>query len=1523
MAKVEVPNPIDISEKAAVSNQGLLLTQESNDKIKDAVSNAISASSVNQDDAPQPVDVRNKSLIDAQSRSENVKAFIDEQEKGFIDHTIGNVKSFALGAWSSQTLNYAIDAAKDYAYSEKYGETEYVMDDETFNELTKDMPEQYHHQLEKAESAEHAQIIKDRIMGHHESMVEGMKNSKSFIAGSFVGAGLDPISWIGGAVVGSGLKVGQTAIQLRAASRATDAVEQYMFLNRQGLTSVAGFEYKGLTAEAMAIAKTDPAKAVSLVLQGRGYSKLNADMIASGNPGVGLGASRGAITAWGSVVPQEMIQAEYDPITYDSRADRFMLSYALAGGAGAAFGRFAESANIKNAFNALADTAIVKSISRGLDNIADGKVVGAIKDTVRPVADLMADISSKAKSIAKNKRKVIRHELATGKSLDEISSKDIVNALPGSGYLKVRVYDDAGVDTGKAKIKSVKKIASEINSSERALTKALAQVEADVAKLTSDDSIRLIIDQRASSGKITSAEAARLKSTPVEIEAIRKAVAPTIRERVVAKAGISALKKKLDYSKAIGAFAFVSATKEGLKRSYNPRELMATGNLSRADITRVPKEVESAKAAIIRETRDVDNLMTELRKAGYGAVNKSDIEFKAFYDETWGKLPNLPQNKIPSYKKMLDDVRSRTESNADAVDGTFATSGKDIKIKDANADAGLKDSVARAMFSDQENSPPVRVAFSWFNSWFNSVASIDRLTRVRSAIQAMRGLAGDTQGSTDTMAKAGAFREKFVISTRFKAQINIAFNRAVKEYRKLYPDQAKSMTYNGSEFSHRTFLYLDGSMPIPDNMPHMKAYVNTWHKASDDLYAMLHNPGILDGTRMRSVAGAEDPAARIKNYVPHVQSIDKYSAIVRRHGVAAPEEFFKGYFKARHPNLTEGELSAISSGYLQHMRKGNVVDAENGSMMLNQNNINEFIDSYIRPLGTMSDEQLSSLSNKMQRNLASDSKAFGNLHSRVNIDMTYRATVRDINGNDVELKMLDFFNTDPLAIMERYIDKASGAIALGRFTLDAMVNGKMERVINGITKESEFNKMIASLDDVARLTGVSERSRNTMIHEFKNTYNGISGKIDPANTGIIHDYVGYMGKVATIIFAPMFIAAASSEIIKGMTIAGMDALRHPIKTLSGALRKRDSYADDLAQEMYDVIGIGNSNLMMHMDMATIGKYGEHLGTGGKGSFETKLSRALTKGANAVYKYSGTTGVTDVFSNYMAVSLTRTMIKDIVKSVENGKKSSNIHGVRGKEYGFNEDVINRIYKEFKAHGEYANGNVFSMKKLGIENWDAKTRHDMTMILDNVTRRAILQGDEGTRRAWMNSPFAKMLLQFKSFAMYSLSKDFLFNLHTRDLRGAMVIAGSMGSGMMSYMALSYLNSIGREDQDEYLADRFSDKNLYSAMVARSGAGLLTTIFDTGMIFGGQDPMFIHARSAAMGGNPSSHITSQFPVLGVLDNSARFIGGVTSDLFDYGTLSRETYKAGAALIPKFFGITAALRGFERNMSSRDDLE
>ena len=1526
MAKVEVPNPItDYKEKAPVSQQKILLTQDSNDAIKEATLSAIGASAENM---PAPQEVKSP-VASAIVNKYSIDKVLADKEKGFIDNTKENLASAWEGVKSAQTAKYAYDMIEDYAYTEELGEPDYVMSDDTVEYINKTLKEngaeQYIGMISKAESEGHALRLMNRIIEDNNSFKKGMENPNFYIAGNIGGSIADATAWGTGFVAGTALRGGVTAVQINNATKARAAVQQYAMAQSAGLTGPAGLKFKGLTDEAMALAKSDPIKATSLALQGRGYNKITADLIANGNVGIGLGFGRGAAVGLSSVVPTELIQAEGDITTYDHRGMRVMTGFALGGLLGGTVGKFAESANMRNAYTTLLNTSSMEAFAKGLDDVVDGKVVGAVQNTRRTIGEVFLDIRNKAASVAVSKRKVVRSEIAAGKSLDEVTYKDVEAILPTQGYTKLRIYDDAGVDTGKAKSISARKLQQNLKASDTAYSQAKAKADADIARLTKDENLEWVVQERFRTGKIAPDEMQRLKSSPDELAAYKKTIADDIAAKVNAEANISKLKKALDFQKSTALFSHFSPSKAGLAKvkSYNPKELMATGQFGKGDIKRLPRDVEASKSNISGRMQEIDRAIEEVKKLGYGAVNKSEIEFKAFYDESWGKLPGFAADKIPNYKTILDDVRSRPDDfKGNEETGSIFKFDEEVQLKDSNMEPLLRDKMSKAMQADAENSPPVRVALSWVNAWFNKVAAVDR-TKVRSAIQFVRSLAGDTQGSTDIAAKAGAMREKQVLGTRMKTQIIRHHNDAVKEYEQLYPAQKKTMSYNGSEFSERTFMYLEGLMEVPQNMPKMKKYVESWAKVSDDMYKIMNNPGILDGRIMRSVSGAENIAGKIDKYVPHVQSMPKYAAIVRKHGNKVPEDFFYGYFKMRHPNLTDGELNAISSGYLQHMRKGNVIDAENGSMMLNQNSIDEFIDSYVRPLGKMSEQELESLKGKMGRNLAADTAAFGNLRSRVNIDMGYRATVRDINGADVEIKMIDFFKTDTLDIMEKYIDKSSGAIALARVTMDGMVNGKMTRIVNGITNENEFKKVMASIDDVANANGVSEKSRNMLIHEFTDSYNGLMGRLDPKYNNTINDYVGYMNKLATIIIAPVFIASAGSELVKAATIAGFETIKNPISKIAGALRSQGKVGDDLAQEMRDVFALGNSNLMMHMDLPTISKYGEYLGQPGKSVIETKISRALTRGANAVYKYSGTTGVTDMFSNYMGVTMTRKLIKEVVQSVESGKKVGDIHGIRGKEYGFDKETIDAIYKEVKKHGKFKNGSSdFQLEKLGIEDWDAGVRHKMTMIMDNVTRRAILQGDEATRRAWMNSPFAKMLLQFKSFGMYSLSKDFLFNIHTRDMRGAMAIAGSMGSGLMSYMALTYMGSIGRPDRDKYLEERLSTDALLRAAVARSGMGFLTMMFDTGMILGGQDPLFIHARSAnAL--SPTGHLMSQFPSLGVVDRASRLIGGTTSDLWNYGTLSKESFNTFTGLAPQFFFVTPTLRGMAENFKAKDQLE
>lgn len=112
-------------------------------------------------------------------------------------------------------------------------------------------------------------------------------------------------------------------------------------------------------------------------------------------------------------------------------------------------------------------------------------------------------------------------------------------------------------------------------------------------------------------------------------------------------------------------------------------------------------------------------------------------------------------------------------------------------------------------------------------------------------------------------------------------------------------------------------------------------------------------------------------------------------------------------------------------------------------------------------------------------------------------------------------------------------------------------------------------------------------------------------------------------------------------------------------------------------------------------------------------------------------------------------------------------------------------------------------------------DPDIRDNVVQVVHRGTSQIIQGTFIGERGKWAHDGMMKMMTQFRTFSITSMEKQWGRQRNSRGPMAAFgLLVGTMAMAAPIYMARTYLNSIGREDQQEYLEQRLSPE-----MIARA--------------------------------------------------------------------------------------------------------
>jgi hypothetical protein len=188
-------------------------------------------------------------------------------------------------------------------------------------------------------------------------------------------------------------------------------------------------------------------------------------------------------------------------------------------------------------------------------------------------------------------------------------------------------------------------------------------------------------------------------------------------------------------------------------------------------------------------------------------------------------------------------------------------------------------------------------------------------------------------------------------------------------------------------------------------------------------------------------------------------------------------------------------------------------------------------------------------------------------------------------------------------------------------------------------------------------------------------------------------------------------------------------------------------------------------------------------------------------------------------------LTANLISDyaLTAAVKGGLDAKKMASL--KDAGFDEGLLNRIKTEAKYTIE---GDSIKM------DWSSLSKETLEDFNIAVTRgtKQVIQGDlVGERGAWVHSSLWRAAMLYRRFPIVAIEKQMIRQGERGNVFLAAALAQSFALGSVFYASRVYLNSIGRDDAEEY-RKKLLDPETFPLMVMNymGQLGMLPDIFGT---------------------------------------------------------------------------------------------
>lgn len=595
----------------------------------------------------------------------------------------------------------------------------------------------------------------------------------------------------------------------------------------------------------------------------------------------------------------------------------------------------------------------------------------------------------------------------------------------------------------------------------------------------------------------------------------------------------------------------------------------------------------------------------------------------------------------------------------------------------------------------------------------------------------------------------------------------------------------------------------------------------------------------------KAKAGGLDAAARVKkamDYFPMVFDREKIRAAIAKYGDEGVVSVIKQGLKAASPDLEDGLAQRVAERYLKTVR--GVTEGTEGRVGHALTGVDR--DDLIQLLtdnGGLSKEDAEAFAEAYR---PANKTGPANLRRKATLDSVTKfvpeGSVRDGVTNraasaDDAFSIRDLTDHNAERVFEHYSRSMLGHAAMAKV---------------GFQSEGAFMKHAADVTRgrVGHYEGYTQAAAERDLKNLQYLGKAVLGKpLREATDPTYRKIESIFANVSFSRFMGMTGITHLSGVPKIMSRMGMRAAFDTFhwSDIAGVLRKGGAGADEMARDLEVMTGCGIMGATNRIAPSFEGI--EEFYPRGKADKALDYAARWARSAkNLTMMVGGMAPVVD-FTRRWAVRASLQRLANIVTGRTTvPTKILNDLGLGAQELERFGQLVSKM--QLDGRGIVKNLNVAQLQKMDPEGFD-----QLGAWLGRMGRTVIVDQSPGTIPRWMgDSPF-RLLGQFRGFEMASHAANTLHNIKMGPGYAAQsaVLAGAWGLGI--YSLQTYLRSIGRDDQDEYLQKSFSPLKLAAGTITKSGdAGLMPMAFDTaytpaGWATGTESP-FSNARSTGLG-------------------------------------------------------------------------
>ena len=785
--------------------------------------------------------------------------------------------------------------------------------------------------------------------------------------------------------------------------------------------------------------------------------------------------------------------------------------------------------------------------------------------------------------------------------------------------------------------------------------------------------------------------------------------------------------------------------------------------------------------------------------------------------------------------------------------------------------------------------------------------------------QAVRNLAAKLFGTTvgykgHSVVKANAWDDTTKWADSWTVELRKGTYPSFEDW---FKKSGKSWTEKGAafeDFGNQVSNYIRGI--DAEYPPQVVKAGDAMRKQLAKVVDYINNPLIDEGGSKRGLTMVEvrDPETGVvtlvggldknPNYLPRKHDVNKWNSLVQTYGRDAVEGWWARAHLAGRQGISEEQATKFGKWYVRAVEDAHANRTQDLLDDLIRGQDMEGLKQSLKINGGFSDMEVTKIIEDLFPTKATDTgRTMASLKNRNTIDEKYSETWTLPDGTKVEVGMNQFVHTNAFDIVEPYLRRTAGSVAMAK-NLDVYKVGDIDKLIGEAT-ENKLGTDFKNKADVQRmredLQFAFDRIQGLPQEEFTWWRKGLDMW---RNFNVIRLMGGAVWNQATEL----------SQTVGSMGWKATLAAVPELRTL-----KRDiatgKAPNDLLDHLENTIGGVGSEYVARMDFKGSDDWVRNLGDTKMNQWLDRIDNGVKKGAKGVLDYTGMTPLMIQQKRLHAVALVNHFVNKA-----NGKIDSKfLTKDRLAWMGLDEADTTAVMDSLKTYTKPSKGEYAETFKLDVNKWvqeNPETHSKFMNAIHRESRRVVQENDLASMIPLMGGTLGKTVFQFMNFSMHGWNKSLMFAANHKDWTTLSTVMHGSLLASLSYMGRTMTNSVGMDpDQKrEYLDKRMAPGQIVANSFGRiSQMSLIPNIYDTLSPFPAFNGMRTTSDLSSLASNPT------YQAVNGLLSMKKIIRNATSD--ELQTTSQDV-KAWGKLLPlnNVFPISTLLNSIANDYPNSD---